>query len=399
MKIEVPFCYKAQVVKPKHRNPIEILLKDSVVVNLQEYKELPIAFKFEDENLYWDKKRLWTTKYNIDSQRNKHLVTLDTIKQNTENFGKENIFSRSTTEFPFFSFWWDAKIKIQDGEKVLTKEEAILEYKDYVKDNREEIVNEIKKIANNMIFINNIVCERIGEPRYKVMTFGLGKNHGGTGLLKTTYYNENISKDSYFNAFQYEDAKKFALSLAINRGDTDYIESIKNRSPIEILIPEAVKLNIKKSKEFYERFPLYKSDDYEVRMKVAENKSTSIKVLEILSKDEHPLVRESVALNKSTSIEILKQLTKDENYIVSQNANSNLQEILKEKSIKEIENKLINNEKTLNTFLETNKISFDSENGKKLLEVYNETQDKLKIELENLKTQVVDIDTNNFNSL
>ena len=77
-----------------------------------------------------------------------------------------------------------------NGEKVLTKEEAILEYKDYVKDNREEIVNEIKKIANNMIFINNIVCERIGEPRYKVMTFGLGKNHGGTGLLKTTYYND-----------------------------------------------------------------------------------------------------------------------------------------------------------------------------------------------------------------
>ena len=37
-----------------------------------------------------------------------------------------------------------------------------------------------------------------------------------------------------------------------------------------------------------------------------------------------------------------------------------------------------------------------SDKGQGVLKVYNDTQDELKLELENLKTQVVDIATNDF---
>ena len=44
-------------------------------------------------------------------------------------------------------------------------------------------------------------------------------------------------------------------------------------------------------------------------------------------------------------------------------------------------------------------INPNSKVGLELLKVYNDTHDKLKLELEELKTQVVDIATNDFNSI
>ncbi len=64
-----------------------------------------------------------------------------------------------------------------------------------------------------------------------------------------------------------------------------------------------------------------------------------------------------------------------------------------------IENKISNNKTTLDELFKEKNINPNSKVGLELLKVYNDTHDKLKLELEDLKTQVVDIATNDFNSL
>lgn len=82
-----------------------------------------------------------------------------------------------------------------------------------------------------------------GEPRYMFLTFGLGHNHGGTGLFIEQHYNDNVSHNNYFDALHREDAIKAAVDVALRRGDDQSMDSIMRCENIEVLIPEAVKVN------------------------------------------------------------------------------------------------------------------------------------------------------------
>ncbi len=68
-----------------------------------------------------------------------------------------------------------------------------------------------------------------------------------------------------------------------------------------------------------------------------------------------------------------------------------------EQKIAIIENKISNNKTTLDDLFKEKNIDPNSKVGIELLKVYNDTHDKLKLDLEDLKTQVVDIATNDFN--
>ena len=250
MKIKVPFTYIAQVVKPNCRKETPVLIQDSITVNIKEYDNLPIALKAEGIDYLWDNKSLWTINHRRQLEDNKPMyyeVKSSTVKENTENYGKNHERTCSTTEAPFFDFWWDAKMAIKDGELLLTKDEAIANNRKYVSDNKDEVVNKIKDIAKNMAFINGIVYKRADEPRYYTITFGMGNNHASTSLSISNHFNPNIMIHSYFTALQYEAAKKFAIDVATCRGDTNSIPNI-GEDKIEVLIPDAVKLKIKKPK-------------------------------------------------------------------------------------------------------------------------------------------------------
>lgn len=248
MKIKIPYTYTAQVIKPNCRKHTPVLIQDSITVNIKEYDSLPIALKAEGTDYLWDNKSLWTINYNDSIHDRKVTVDATIIKENTENYGKNYKWSKSGTEAPFFSFWWDAKIALEKGETVLTKDEAIESNKLYVSDNKDEVVNKIKAISKNMIFINGIVYEKAIEPRYYIITFGMGNNHGGTSLSICNYPNPNIK--TYFSALQYEEAKADTLKVAKRRRDTESIPRI-GEDKIEVLIPDAVKLKIKKLKLKY----------------------------------------------------------------------------------------------------------------------------------------------------
>ena len=112
-------------------------------------------------------------------------------------------------------------------------------------DYAEEQKREVKTRSEKFIVFNGVVWERCGEPMYKVMTFGLGHNHGGTGFFITYSYNPNISNKNYFNALEREKAIAYGKQVATNRGDTESIDGIGKNDFIEVLIPEAVKRNPK----------------------------------------------------------------------------------------------------------------------------------------------------------
>ena len=248
MKINVPFAYKALVIKPNCRKESQILIKDNITVNIKEHDNLPVALRVLDTDYLWDNKNLWILDYGQQGPKRYNIFKAELVKQNTENYGESHIYSCSTSAAPFFEFWWDAKIALNDGKEVLTKEEAVNKNRKYLSDDRDEIVKKIKEIANKIMFYKGIVYKKADEPRYYTITFGFGNNHGGTSLFISNHFNPNIPMECYFNALQYEEAKAFTIEVAKDRLDDKSIPGI-GKTKIEVLIPEAVKLKIKKRKE------------------------------------------------------------------------------------------------------------------------------------------------------
>ena len=104
----------------------------------------------------------------------------------------------------------------------------------------------IMQKAEKYVIYDNKVWQICGEPMYEIVTFGLGYNHGGTGFFITQNYNNNISKNNYFNALEREKAIEYGKQIALKRGDTDSVDIIGENDIIEVLMPEMVKRNPQK---------------------------------------------------------------------------------------------------------------------------------------------------------
>lgn len=100
----------------------------------------------------------------------------------------------------------------------------------------------IEEKSKNIVIFNDKLWVHSGQPYYKVMTFGLGHNHGGTGLFIDWTFQDNVSKDCYL-ATEKEKAVQEAESVAAGRGDTKDVGSFTTtKKNIEIIIPEAYTL-------------------------------------------------------------------------------------------------------------------------------------------------------------
>lgn len=104
-----------------------------------------------------------------------------------------------------------------------------------------ETRTKLRHSAKQFVIINGQLWKQTGEPRYEILTFGLGHNHGGTGLFVETMYNSNVPNKNYFSALDEHKAVAYANEIAKKRGDTKNVGTFKKM--IEVLIPEAVKVN------------------------------------------------------------------------------------------------------------------------------------------------------------
>ena len=92
---------------------------------------------------------------------------------------------------------------------------------------REATINRAREDIKKYILVDGELYNKTSEPRYVVNTFGLGHNHGGTGMFCEYGYNSNIRQDNYFSALEGKQAVDYANKVAENRGDIEYIGTFK----------------------------------------------------------------------------------------------------------------------------------------------------------------------------
>lgn len=98
------------------------------------------------------------------------------------------------------------------------------------------------KRAENYIIVDGEAYERTGEPYYSVVCFGLGNNHGGTGFFVGWADYRDRKEVWGWTASNKAKAINGAVEIALNRGDTESEDHIKNTPcDIHVLMPECIK--------------------------------------------------------------------------------------------------------------------------------------------------------------
>lgn len=101
---------------------------------------------------------------------------------------------------------------------------------------KEDMIAKAERNMEKYLLVDGELYIESAEPVYCIYTFGLGHNHAGIGtsLSVDFHYNPNISKERYFNVLEFENAKKRAIEIAMNRGDTDSLYYITKMNPVEV---------------------------------------------------------------------------------------------------------------------------------------------------------------------
>ena len=100
----------------------------------------------------------------------------------------------------------------------------------------------IASYYGQFILIGNQLYKQVQEPKYVIMTFGLGGNHSGTALMDHDYYNSNIVWNRYYRLDQKKEALAEMNKIAKARGDTKSVGN-KPHTKFKILIPDAIRAN------------------------------------------------------------------------------------------------------------------------------------------------------------
>ena len=202
MIIKVPYKYTESIIPKRCRKPRPVEFKDILSVEVREVSTMdaPVAIiehdnVLEKESLAfrWFDNRLWTNVSTFRPHDGKYKNIHDYFKSHS-----------------------------------------------YV--TKEKVIQQIEECANSNILINHKIFHPAGEPRYVIMTFGLGCNHGGTALMTDYSYNSNIHHARYYRIDQRQEAIAESERIALSRGDTKDVP-ITPHSNFEILIPEAIRLN------------------------------------------------------------------------------------------------------------------------------------------------------------
>lgn len=209
MKIQAQLSHYVEEVPPRCRKPRPVRHIDTVEREIPEVTkaEAPIAFKryaryrFERESvLRWHDERLW------------RIVD-----------GNSHGLARG-----------EKAIKITETERINWRFGSI---------NGGFQFDFAEALRTDALFIDGLLYETDGEPRYEIYTQGLGGNHGGTGISVAQWYNGNVHRDRYFRADQWVEAKASAIEIALRRGDTESATRMRRmrRPLITVVLPEAVR--------------------------------------------------------------------------------------------------------------------------------------------------------------
>lgn len=129
----------------------------------------------------------------------------------------------------------------------------------------------IQEWVTRFLLIDGVLYQNTPEPCYEIMTFGLGKNHGGTSVFITDSSNHNSNE--CFNLLESDLFLQRATEIALEREDNQSLPFVAPGPLFEVLLPEAIQVASKAKT-------------------VAQNTGTNLKkqvmhVLELLLLNEH----------------------------------------------------------------------------------------------------------------
>ena len=212
MRIAYPYTYTEDIIPPRCRKMRPVAFNGVLHCTIPEItaEEAPVAIVRQKCSIYselrwrWYKCKLWLDR--------------GAFRADTRD-GPYPAFDPSQWPFAPNASWWNGQ---------------------------EAAVKGLRRHFRQFVIIDDQPHRSAFEPVYKVMTFGLGHNHGGTALMSELCgYNPNIPWDRYFPLSQREAAIAEATRIAAARGDTDDLP-IRPHNDFDILIPEAIRAKPKR---------------------------------------------------------------------------------------------------------------------------------------------------------
>lgn len=259
MFIDVPYFYKQDYLPTKrHKIPRYRILESEIRVEIPEIKEgekFPTAFVVHDyfsvyDGNTWDEYLKNRTENDHSGDYRMMDIEIRTYNGKLYQARRFNYGSAIGTGFcPVEDVVTDmrrfAKNTVSNDFRMpeYSEREQFSEKSIALLDDRENRISCIRKKADDFLIFNGKIWEECSEPMYVVMTFGLGHNHGGTGMFIEYDYNSNISAKNYFNALQRIEAIAYANMIAEKRGDTNDIGKFGKTEDITVLMPEMVSRN------------------------------------------------------------------------------------------------------------------------------------------------------------
>lgn len=169
--------------------------------------------------------------------------------------------------------------------------------------------------ADQFLIVDGVVWQRAPEPTYLIATFGLGGNHGGTGLMVGAPRSPNEHSNTY-SANQFDLAKQRAIEVAAARGDTESVKRFETMTEplIHVDDPSLITFVREPSEEEIAESPLSDPEELDkashstawvVRDNVAKHPNTAPAVLVRLANDSSEDVRDRVARNPHTPTSLL----------------------------------------------------------------------------------------------
>lgn len=217
MKIKTCIKYEeGYLPTPRHRKLRYNVIEEFIYDNLAETTMENLKLAFED-NSYNGKGKIYLFRKNLWRKAKVSDICCD----------DEGKFK---TPLEAFIYW-----------RGISSEFFPRKWRDGEHPDKKRMLKAVRNDTKKFLLVDGELYTQTTEPRYVVMTFGLGHNHGGTALMVTNYYNPNIRKDCYFSALQGDEAVAYANEKAKARGDTDDVGKFEKQ--IVVHLPELVKVN------------------------------------------------------------------------------------------------------------------------------------------------------------
>lgn len=218
MKIKTWIKYEESFIPPRCRKPRYTEKEDHVEVSLREVTKDDLQLAFEDNSFngagkifYFAKgKTLWR----------KAAIHDVCAPGSEEEYGYHTPLEALT--------WWN-----ENGSRFFR---LSLDRHMGRDTSRDSVMKKVRSYMRGYMLVDGELFVKTTVPFYNITTFGLGYNHGSTGLF--VCYSTKMDR-KWFNALQGKEAVAEAKTIAERRGDTDSIPLFHEM--IVVHMPELVK--------------------------------------------------------------------------------------------------------------------------------------------------------------